>query len=52
MRGDIPRLPHTPSLRGVQLKHRDNFTFLYTDIRFKHGLFPKILFFPSRNSVV
>jgi hypothetical protein len=26
MRGAIPRLPHTPSWRGAQLKHRDNFT--------------------------
>jgi hypothetical protein len=23
----IPPLPNTPSLRGAQLKHRDNFTF-------------------------
>jgi hypothetical protein len=23
----VPPLPHTPSWRGAQLKHRDNFTF-------------------------
>jgi hypothetical protein len=27
MGGDIPSLPNTPSWRGAQLKHRDNFTF-------------------------
>jgi hypothetical protein len=27
MSGAIPPLPNTPSWRGVQLKHRDNFTF-------------------------
>jgi hypothetical protein len=27
MRGAIPPLPSTPSLRGVQLKHRDSVTF-------------------------
>jgi hypothetical protein len=27
MSGAIPPLPHTPSWHGVQLKHRDNFTF-------------------------
>jgi len=27
MRGAVPPLPHTPSWRGAQLKHRDNFTF-------------------------
>jgi len=27
MRGAIPPLPHTPSWRGAQLKHRDSFTF-------------------------
>jgi len=27
MRGAIPSLPNTPSWRGAQLKHRDNFTF-------------------------
>jgi hypothetical protein len=26
-RGAIPPLPNTPSWRGAQLKHRDNFTF-------------------------
>jgi hypothetical protein len=26
MRGAIPPLPNTPSWRGAQLKHRDNFT--------------------------
>jgi hypothetical protein len=28
MRGAIPPLPNTPSWRGAQLKHRDNFTFI------------------------
>jgi len=28
MRGDILLLLNTPSWRGSQLKHRDNFTFL------------------------
>jgi hypothetical protein len=27
MSGAIPPLPNKPSLRGAQLKHRDNFTF-------------------------
>jgi hypothetical protein len=27
MRGAIPPLPNTPSRRGAQLKHRDNFIF-------------------------
>jgi hypothetical protein len=27
MRGAINPLPNTPSWRGAQLKHRDNFTF-------------------------
>jgi hypothetical protein len=27
MSGAIPPLPSTPSRRGTQLKHRDNFTF-------------------------
>jgi len=27
MRGVTPPLPNTPSWRGAQLKHRDNFTF-------------------------
>jgi hypothetical protein len=26
MSGAIPPVPHTPSWRGAQLKHRDNFT--------------------------
>jgi hypothetical protein len=29
MSGAIPSLPHTPSCRGAQLKHRDNFTFTF-----------------------
>jgi len=29
MRGAIPPFPNTPSWRGAQLKHRDNFTFHY-----------------------
>jgi hypothetical protein len=29
MRGAIPSLPNTPSWRGAQLKHRDNFTFTF-----------------------
>jgi hypothetical protein len=28
MRGAIPPLPNTPSWRGAQFKHRDNFTLL------------------------
>jgi hypothetical protein len=28
MNGAIPPLPNTPSWRGAQLKHRDNFTFI------------------------
>jgi hypothetical protein len=28
MHGAITQLPNTPSWRGAQLKHRDNFTFL------------------------
>jgi len=31
MRGVIPPLPNTPSWRGAELKHRDNFTF-YTEL--------------------
>jgi hypothetical protein len=34
MREAIPPLPNTPSWRGAQLKHRDNFTFTFT-ISFK-----------------
>jgi hypothetical protein len=30
MRGAIFPLPNTPSWRGAQLKHRDNFTFTFT----------------------
>jgi hypothetical protein len=30
MSGAIHPLPHTPSWRGAQLKHRDNFTFTFT----------------------
>jgi hypothetical protein len=30
MRGAIPPLPHMPSWRGAQLKHRDDFTFAFT----------------------
>jgi hypothetical protein len=30
MNGAIPPLPSTPSWRGAQLKHRDNFTFTFT----------------------
>jgi len=29
MSGAIPPLPSTPSWRGSQLKHRDNFTFAF-----------------------
>jgi hypothetical protein len=29
MRGAIPPLPNTPSWCGAQLKHRDNFTYLF-----------------------
>jgi hypothetical protein len=28
----IPPLPNTPSWRGAQLKHRDNFTFTFYTI--------------------
>jgi hypothetical protein len=31
MNGGIPPLPNTPSWRGTQLKHRDNFTSTFTD---------------------
>jgi hypothetical protein len=30
MSGAIPALPNTPSWRGAQLKHRDDFTFTFT----------------------
>jgi len=30
MRGAIPAYPNTPSWRGAQLKHRDNFTFTFS----------------------
>jgi hypothetical protein len=30
MRGAIPPLTNTPSWRGAQLKHRDNFTFTFS----------------------
>jgi len=30
MRGALSPLPNTPSCRGAQLKHRDNFTFTVT----------------------
>jgi hypothetical protein len=30
MGGAIPPLSNTPSWRGAQLKHRDNFTFTFT----------------------
>jgi hypothetical protein len=42
MSGDIPPLPNTPSWRGVQLKHRDNFIFTYTWVR-RQGIFTGIL---------
>jgi hypothetical protein len=29
MSGIIPPLPNTPSWRGAQLKHSDNFAFIY-----------------------
>jgi hypothetical protein len=29
MSGAIPPLPNTPSLRGAQLKHSDNFTLTF-----------------------
>jgi hypothetical protein len=32
MSGAIPPLPNTPSCRGAQLKHRDNFTFTSAQI--------------------
>jgi hypothetical protein len=33
MHGDITPLPSTPSWRGAQLKHRDNFTFSFFIVR-------------------
>jgi hypothetical protein len=30
MSGAIPPLPNTPPWRGAQLKHRDNFTYIFT----------------------
>jgi hypothetical protein len=30
MSGAITLLPHMPSWRGAQLKHRDKFTFIFT----------------------
>jgi hypothetical protein len=37
MSGAIPALTNTPSWRGAQLKHKDNFTFTYTILRvFSH----------------
>jgi hypothetical protein len=30
MSGAIPPLPDSPSWRGAQLKHSDNFTFTFT----------------------
>jgi len=33
MSGTIPPVPNTPSWRGAQLKHRDNFTFTYLRLR-------------------
>jgi hypothetical protein len=42
MSGDIHPLPDTPSCRGAQLKHRDNFTFtLYVTRRFTRWHRPK-----------
>jgi len=34
MRGSIPPLPHTPSWRGAQIKHRDSFYLLPSDVFF------------------
>jgi hypothetical protein len=31
MGGVVPPLPNTPSWRGAQWEHRDNFTFYLTD---------------------
>jgi hypothetical protein len=36
MRGTISPLPSTPSWRGSQLKHMDNFTFITFKIRAEH----------------
>jgi hypothetical protein len=30
MGGTVPPLPNTPSLRGAQGEHKDNFTFTFT----------------------
>jgi len=38
MRGAIPPLPNTHSWRGAQLKHRDSFTFTFTDEWMKNGI--------------
>jgi hypothetical protein len=35
MCGAIPPLPNTPSWRGAELEHRDNFTFTFTDTGFE-----------------
>jgi hypothetical protein len=40
MRGAIPPLPNTPSWRGAQLKHRDNFTFTFYTYYFAHFEYP------------
>jgi hypothetical protein len=52
MSGAIPPLPNTPSLRGAQLKHRDNFTFTFnveagsaTEMKVSSS----ILYLPYRN---
>jgi len=35
MSGAVPPLPITPSWRGTQLKHRDNFTFIFKNLAFR-----------------
>jgi hypothetical protein len=43
IRGAIPPLPNTPSWRGVQLKHREKFTFNLTISRHRTTLDPTLL---------
>jgi hypothetical protein len=43
MSGAIPPLPNTPSWRGAQLKHRDNFTFTFKHIYFELTPWSRVL---------
>jgi hypothetical protein len=42
MSGAIPPFPNTPSWRGAQLKHRDNFTFAFTFTIFVKAEKPRV----------